>query len=107
MALAVEHEFGADDLHHLAAGGLCQRLGRQTGVKFNVVVQDAALDQLPRLQGVVRLGDEVFTDAVLADLEDGVDGVCKAPKLGPLLACQFHGVLLLYYILSCWKYAAV
>ena len=90
MGLPVQHELGADDLDHLAAGGLGQFLRRQTGVVFDVVVQDLALDELPGLQGIVGLLDQVFADAVLADVDNGVDAVCQAPKLGALLACQFR-----------------
>ena len=34
--------------------------------------------------------DEVLPDAVLADVDDGVDVVGQAPQLGSLFACQFH-----------------
>ena len=92
MALPVQHELGADHLHHLAAGGLCQLLRRETGVILDIVLQNPALDEFPGLQRIVGLLDEVLPDAILADVDDGVDGVGQPSQLGSLFACQFHKI---------------
>ena len=79
----------------LAAEELAKATRSGAGVVFDVVVQHPALDELPGLQGVVRLLHQVLADAVLADMDDGVDAVGKTPQLGPLFACQFHLILLI------------
>ncbi len=63
-------------------------LGRLPGGEQGVL-QHPALDELPGLQGVVGLLDQVVPDAVLSHDENGVDAVGQAPQLGPLFACQF------------------
>ena len=61
---------------------------------IHAVFQHPALTQLPGLQRVVGLLDQVVADAVLAHDENGVDVVGQASQLGPLFACQFHVILL-------------
>ena len=90
--LAVEHELGPDDLDLLAAGPLRQ-LPAGLPCCQHGVLQHPALDDLPGLQGVVGLLDQVVADALLADVDDGVDAVGNAPQLGPLFTGQFHSAI--------------
>ena len=90
MGLPVQYKFRTDDLHHLAAGSRRQLLCRKACIILNIVFKDTALDELPGLQRIIGLLDEVFADSVLPHMDDGVDGVGQSAKLCPLLACQFH-----------------
>ena len=65
MLHPVQHEFAADDLHHLATGGHGQLLRRFAGGEQGVF-QHAALDQLPRLKRVVDLLDEIEKELGIA-----------------------------------------
>ena len=49
------------------------------------------VEELPDGNRLVRLGDDIVGDAVLADLEDGVDRIGKAAQGGALFTCQ-HGL---------------
>ena len=52
----------------------------------HAVFEHAALDELTRLQRVVRLLDEVVADAVLADVDDHVEVIGKAAQIRALFA---------------------
>ena len=52
----------------------------------HAVFEHAALDELTRLQRVVRLLDEVVADAVLADVNDHVEVIGKAAQIRALFA---------------------
>ena len=82
---AVEHEFRADDLHLLAARQGAQLVARLARGE-HAVFKHAALDELTRLQRVVRLLDEVVADAVLADVNDHVEVIGKAAQIRALFA---------------------
>ena len=59
MTLTIEYKLCSDHLYYLAAGSLSQSLGSGTGVIFDIILQNPALDEFPRLQGVVGLFNEV------------------------------------------------
>ena len=65
-------------------------------IRVHGILQPLALNQLPGLQGIVRLLHQVVADTVLTYMNDGVQGRGQAPQLGPLFACQFHMICLLY-----------
>ena len=50
----------------------------------------AALDEFPGFQGVVGGLNGTASDSVLADIENGVNGVGHAAEHGALLACDHN-----------------
>ena len=72
-------------MHHLAAGGHRQLLRRLPGGQQRIL-QHPALDELPGLQRVVDLLDQIVADSVLAHMDDGVQIGGQGPQLRALLA---------------------
>lgn len=85
MTWTIQHKFCSDHLDHFAPGQGSQSLRRLPG-RHEGVFQHPALNELPGLQGVVCLLDQIIPDSVFPHNEDGIDAVGQSTQLGALFA---------------------
>ena len=80
---SVKDESPSDDLNYLGVAYLGEVLDGFSGGDAGIF-KASALYYLSGLQSVVYLLDGVFVNTVLAYLENGLGGVCKASEIGSL-----------------------
>ena len=87
---ALQHDHAADHLDHIGTQRLTQRLRQLLGRLGGRLQVHPHLDQLPHIQCVVQLGDQVVRDPLFADLEDGLQSVGLGTPRGPFFTCHIR-----------------
>ena len=89
----IQHQLGANALDGLGIHFFTQLLAGFPGGEGAALLH-GALDQLPGFQGIPGGLAGVFGDAILADIEDGGQGIAHGAQERALLAVEFrHGII--------------
>ena len=81
----------AEHLRDLAVGLLRERLGGVVAIEARGLA-DLELHQLVITERLLDRGDDALVDAVLADLDDGPEGMAEGAKVTTLLAGEHGGL---------------